>query len=324
MRLVTRSDFDGLVCAVLLKQVETIDSIQFVHPKDLQDGAFAATADDILANVPYVPGCGLWFDHHATEIERVVGKVEYKGDCRLAPSAARVVYDYYGGRERFGDIDEMMAEVDKADSAAFSRQEILNPTGWPLLSFVMDARTGLGRFRNYRISNYQLMYDLIEACTRLSIDQILRLPDVRERVERYFEQDALFRVMLAAHSWRAGNVVVTDLRGVDPIHAGNRFLVYALNPDQNTSIWIVDGKGGQNCVFACGHSILNRTSRTDVGALMRRYGGGGHRAAGTCQVPYSQAEATLLALVTDMNHDEHRGTDAAAAGPDREPLLKAA
>ena len=304
MRLVTRSDFDGLICAVLLKQVEAIDSIQFVHPKDLQDGKFEVTEDDILTNVPFVLGCGLWFDHHATEIERVVGQWEFRGDCRLAPSAARVVYDYYGGADRFPGIEEMMAEVDKADSAQFSRDEILHPAGWPLLSFLMDARTGLGRYRDYRISNYQLMYALIDACLTRPIAEIFELPDVQERVARYFEQDVLFRRMLADHSWTAGNVVVTDLREVAPIPCGNRFLVYALSPETNTSIWIVNGFQGQNCVFACGHSILNRTSQTHIGTLMRRFGGGGHEAAGTCQVSHEDADEILRALIAAMNADD--------------------
>ncbi len=314
MRLVTRSDFDGLICAVLLKQVEAIDSIQFVHPKDLQDGKFEVTEDDILTNVPYVPGCGLWFDHHATEVERVVGRISFRGgDCRVAPSAARVVYDYYGGAARFPGIEEMMREVDKADSAQFSADDILHPQGWPLLSFLMDARTGLGRYRDYRISNYQLMYDLIDACRAMTIGEILELPDVRERVARYFEQDALFRRALADHSWTEGNVVVSDLRGVEPIPCGNRFLVYALYPEANTSIWIVNGFQGRNCVFACGHSILNKTSRTHIGALMRRFAGGGHEAAGTCQVPHDEAEETLRELVAAMNRDEAREENGAWA-----------
>ena len=324
MRLVTRSDFDGLSCAVLLKQVESIDAIQFVHPKDLQDGRFEVTQDDVLTNVPYVPGCGLWFDHHATEVERVVGRMEFHGDCRLAPSAARVVYDYYGGAARFPGIEEMMAEVDKADSAQFSREEILGPAGWPLLSFIMDARTGLGRYKDYRISNYQLMYALIDACLRLPIGEILNLPDVQERLTRYFEQDVLFRQMLAERSWTQGNVAVTDLRGVDPIPCGNRFLVYATYPETNTSIWIVNGFQGQNCVFACGHSILNRTSRTHIGALMRRFGGGGHEAAGTCQVPHAEAEATLRALVSAMNADDQGLAREGAAHESVRGLSKAA
>jgi nanoRNase/pAp phosphatase (c-di-AMP/oligoRNAs hydrolase) len=288
----------------LLKQVEKIHAIKFVHPKDLQDGKFEVTPDDILTNVPFVPGCGLWFDHHATEVERVVGNFAFEGECRVAPSAARVIYDYYGGRARFGDIDEMMREVDKADSAQFSREEILNPSGWPLLSFIMDARTGLGRFKDYRISNYQLMLDLIDVCAVKSIAEILALPDVKQRVDRYFEQDALFREMLQQHTWTEGNVIITDLRGAETIYSGNRFLVYALYPQQNVSIWIVDGFQGQNCVFACGHSILDRTCRTHIGALMRRFRGGGHRMAGTCQVDHHEAEATLNALVTAMHHEE--------------------
>ncbi len=307
MRLVTRSDFDGLACAVLLRQVETIDEIQFVHPKDLQDGKFAVTENDVLTNVPFVPGCGLWFDHHATEVARVVeAGGEFRGDCRLAPSAARVVYDYYGGADRFpAHFDDLMAAVDKADSADFTRDEILYPSGWALLSFVMDARTGLGRFRDYRISNYQLMFDLIEACATQTIGEILRMPDVAERVNRYFAQDILFREMLERHTTTHGCVVVSDLRGVDPIWAGNRFLVYALWPEQNVSIWIVDGRAGINTVFACGHSIVNRTSTAHVGALLRTFAGGGHEVAGTCQVAHEDAEDTLRALIVGLQ-DEAR------------------
>jgi nanoRNase/pAp phosphatase (c-di-AMP/oligoRNAs hydrolase) len=304
MRLVTRSDFDGLVCAVLLKHVEQIDEMKFVHPKDLQDGKFEVRSDDVLTNVPYVPGCGLWFDHHSTEVDRVVSNFEFRGDCRVAPSAARVVYDYYGGVKTFGDIDEMMTAVDKADSAQFSVDDILYPKGWDLLSFIMDARTGLGRYSDYRISNYQLMYELVDACRNLRIGEILNLDDVQERVKRYFEQEPEFRSMLKERSRVFGHVLVTDMRGVYPIPCGNRFMVYALNPDQNVSIWIVDGKANQNCVFACGHSIINRTSRVDIGSLMRRFGGGGHRVAGTCQVPYENSDATLHAIIDAMNSEE--------------------
>ena len=300
MRLVTRSDFDGLICAVLLKQVQKIESIEFVHPKDLQDGKLAVTPNDILANVPYVPGCGLWFDHHSSEIGRVVGSTPFKGDCRLAPSAARVVYDFYGGARTFPGVEEMMTGVDKADSAQFTLDEILHPAGWNLLSFVMDARTGLGRFRDYRISNYQLMFDLIDICAKSSIDQILQLPDVQERVRRYFEQDVLFRQMLKDHSKTYGDVVVTDLRNQSTIFCGNRFMVYALHPQQNCSIWAVSGRENRNVSFACGHSIINRTSRVDIGSLMRAYGGGGHRVAGTCQVNHDQAQHTLGYLIATM------------------------
>jgi nanoRNase/pAp phosphatase (c-di-AMP/oligoRNAs hydrolase) len=304
MRLVTRSDFDGLVCAVLLKQVEQIDEIKFVHPKDLQDGSFTVTADDVLTNVPYVPGCGLWFDHHSSEIERVVDHFDFRGEARLAPSAARVVYDYYGGRERFGDIDDMMYSVDKADSAQFSIDDILDPKGWILLSFIMDARTGLGRYKDYRISNYQLMFDLIDACRDHSIDDILAMPDVDERAIRYAWQADEFKALLKTRTTVHGNVVVTDMRGVDPIPCGNRFIVYALWPEQNTSIWIVNGFRNQNCVFACGHSIIRRDSKTNVGHLMAQLGGGGHHAAGTCQVSHEDAETVMVDMISRMRSDD--------------------
>ncbi len=313
MRLVTRSDFDGVICAVLLKLAGKIDSIQFVHPKDLQDGKFNVTADDLLTNVPYVPGCGLWFDHHSTEVERVVGKLPFKGDCRLAPSAARVVYDYFGGKDGFPGFEDMMTAVDKADAAKFTGDEILNPTGWNLLSFVTDARTGLGRFRDYRISNYQLMYELIDACQKMTIDQILALPDVQERLKRFFEHDVPFRKMLKEHSYTAGNVVISDLRDVETIYCGNRFMVYALHPDQNCSIWIVNGRENRNVSFACGHSIVNRTCTVDIGSLVRQFGGGGHRVAGTCQVAHAEAEKTLKALIEGMRSKAQGGRVADAA-----------
>jgi nanoRNase/pAp phosphatase (c-di-AMP/oligoRNAs hydrolase) len=301
MRLITRSDFDGLVCAMLFKKMNMIDEMKFVHPKDVQDGLIAVTENDILANVPYVPGCGLWFDHHTSEFERIGEQFEFKGETRVAPSAARVVYDYYGGRERFGsELDSIMSGVDKADSAQFTAEEILNPTGWDLLSFIMDARTGLGRYRDYRISNYQLMEDLVTHCATMSIDQIMQLPDVAERVKRYFELNQDYVAMLKKHTKAHGNVIVTDLRDVQPIFPGNRFMVYALYPQQNISIWVVDGKEKQNCVFACGRSIVNRSSTVDIGSLMLKHGGGGHQAAGTCQVPYAQAGEVLRELIEAM------------------------
>lgn len=303
MRLITRSDFDGLVCAMLFKKLGMVDEMKFVHPKDMQDGIIEVNENDILANVPYVQGCGLWFDHHSSELLRMGEKVDFKGETRLAPSAARVVYDYYGGRDTFGDIDDIMQGVDKADSAQFSREDILNPKGWDLLSFIMDARTGLGRYRDYRISNYQLMEDLVEHCATMSVDEIMQLPDVQERVVRYFELDKQFREMLLQYTRTDGNVIITDLRGVETIYPGNRFMVYALFPEQNISIWTIDGRAKQNCVFACGHSILNRTSNTNIGALMLKNGGGGHRVAGTCQVPYEDADRVLQDLIDTMKHD---------------------
>ncbi len=302
-RLVTRSDFDGLVCAVLLKELGILDEIKFVHPKDMQDGKIAITDRDITTNLPYVDGAHLVFDHHLSETIRVGEKPNYVIDPS-APSAARVVYNYYGGKDRFPTIsDEMMAAVDQADSARYDRDDILTPTGWTLLNFIMDARTGLGRFREFRVSNYQLMMDLIDYCRTHSIDQILELPDVQERVDLYTQHAEPFVDQLKRCSTLHGNVVVLDLRNEETIYAGNRFMIYALYPDTNVSIHVLWGLKQQNTVLACGKSIINRSSKTDIGPLMLEYGGGGHQAAGTCQVANDEAAAVLDAIIARMRAD---------------------
>lgn len=304
MRLLTRSDFDGLACAVLLKELGLIDGYKFVHPKDMQDGKIEVTSNDVLANVPYVPGCGLWFDHHLSEQKRVSNVTEFEGSFKEAPSCARVIWDYYGGHDKFSShLDPMMEAVDKCDSANLDTEDIENPQGWILLSYVMDSRTGLGRYRDYRISNYQLMEEMVEHCRSKSIEEILALPDVQERLERYHEQTALFREMISANATQHGNVVVVDLRNQDEIFAGNRFVLYTMFPTANISIQVMWGFQKQNIVMTCGHSITNRTSKTNVGNLMLEYGGGGHRAVGTCQVPEEKAEEVLQTLITRMNQD---------------------
>ena len=302
MRLLTRSDFDGLACAALLRELGMIDSWKFTHPKDLQDGLIEVTSDDILANVPYVPGAGMWFDHHSSEHERV-GAVDFVGASYVTDSAARVIYDYYDGDNKLPHMREMVEAVDKVDAAKLAREEILSPEGWILLGFLMDPRTGLGRFRDFRISNYQLMEDLIEEVRTKSIAEILENPDVKERVALYMEQDVLFREMIHAHTRIDGNVIITDLRNVEAIYTGNRFLIYSLHPEQNISMWVVDGRGKQNCPIAVGHSVINRTSKTDVGALLLQYGGGGHKQVGTCQVPYEDADKVIAELTARMKQD---------------------
>jgi len=304
MRLLTRSDFDGLACAALLKELGEIDSWKFVHPKDMQDGLVEVTENDILANVPYVKGCKMWFDHHSSEKERLGKDIVFEGESRIEDSAARVIYEYYGGKDRLPHFETMVIAVDKVDAAKLTAEEILNPSGWVLLGFIMDPRTGLGRFRDFRISNYVLMENLIDACATQTIDEILANPDVKERVDLYFEQDALFKKMVEAKTTIHKNVILTDLRGVDPIYTGNRFLVYSLYPEQNISIWAVDGRGKLNCPIAVGHSVLNRSSTTDVGSLMLKYGGGGHFQVGTCQVPYDEADTVLKEMVEKMNADD--------------------
>lgn len=303
-RLVTRSDFDGLVCAAILKELGLLDDILFVHPKDMQDGKVEVTDRDITTNLPYVPGVHMAFDHHESE-ELRLREQPANLVLRRAPSAARVVYEHFGGAERLGHAisEELMAAVDKADAAQFTVEEILDPQGWVLLSFLMDPRTGLGRFRHFRISNYQLMMELVDACTRLPVDEILALPDVAERVQLYREHAEAAKEQILRCSTVDGHVVVLDLRDEEVIHPTNRFTIYALHPTAKVSIHVMWGLHKQNTVLAVGKSIIDRSSRTDIGALMLAYGGRGHEAAGTCQVPHDEAERVLAELIERINAD---------------------
>jgi nanoRNase/pAp phosphatase (c-di-AMP/oligoRNAs hydrolase) len=298
-RLVTRSDFDGLVCAVLLKHLDMIDEIKFVHPKDVQDGEVEVTGNDILTNLPYAPGAYMVFDHHHSETLRNEGNLSNHVIDADAPSAARVIYEHFGGHARFPQVsDDLMRAVDQADSANYSLDDILHPEGWTLLNFLMDSRTGLGRFREFRISNYQLMMQLIDACImHNNVGEILALPDVAERSELFRSQYDLFVEQLKRISHLDGDVVVVDLRDEEVIHAGNRFMIYALFPESRVSVHIIWGRQKLNTVFACGKSILDRTSPVDIGEVMLRYGGGGHLAAGTCQVPHDESDRVEREIV---------------------------
>ena len=300
MRLVTRSDFDGLACGALLLEAGIIDSWKFAHPKDLQDGLVEVSENDCLANVPFVPGCGLWFDHHSSEHERLALEGKFKGESRITPSCARIIYEYYGGAERFPQYGEVMEAVDKVDSGNLTLEEILNPAGWILIGFLMDPRTGLGRWRQFTISNYQLMEKLLAACHTMRAEEILAMPDIQERVEVYQEQTEKFKDMVAGHTRVDGNVIITDLRGVDPIYTGNRFLIYSLYPEQNISAWIVSGRGGKGCSAAVGYSVINRTASLDVGSLMLKYNGGGHKKVGTCQFSDENMAAELPKMLEEL------------------------
>ena len=302
-RLITRSDFDGLVCGMLLRELDLIDDIKFVHPKDMQDGVVAIGEHDIITNLPYVAGCHLAFDHHASEVTR-------NGERALpnliidpgAPSAARVVYEHFGGQAAFPRIStELMAAVDQADSAAFSIDEILAPRGWVLLNFLMDSRTGLGRFREFRISNYELMMTLIERCRDLPVEEVLELPDVAERVSLYMAHHELFEDQLRRCTSVHGKLAIVDLRDEEIIYAGNRFLIYALFPDCDISAHVLWGLKQQNTVFAIGKSILDRRSAADVGSVCLSYGGGGHEAAGTCQIANDRADTVRSELIEKLN-----------------------
>ncbi len=302
-RLITRSDMDGLVCATLLKYIGIVDEVTFVHPKDMQDGKVAVTSDDITTNLPYVEGVHLCFDHHYSETLRNATRKNHI-IYPEAPSAAEVVYQYYGGDEKFPEhFKDIMAASNKADSAAFSREDILEPKGWDLLSFLMDSRTGLGRFKDFSISNYRLMMDLIDYCATHTIEEILELPDVKERVDLYFEYEKEFRQQTKSTSTLKGNIVIIDQREEGILYPGNRFLVYAIYPKVNISIHILWGKDKQNIVYSVGKSIINKTSNTNVGELMLKHGGGGHKAAGGCQPLLEDAEEVLEDIIKQLNED---------------------
>jgi nanoRNase/pAp phosphatase (c-di-AMP/oligoRNAs hydrolase) len=307
MRLFTRADFDGVVCAVLLMEAGVVDVYEFVHPKDVRDGKVEVTENDVLANIPFVPGCAMWFDHHSTQLERVklYKEFKYRGKSGEAPSCARVIYDYYGGAKRFARFDEsgMMEAVDRSDSARLTVEEIQEPFGWILLSFIMDPRTGLGRFKDYRVSNYRLMKDMVEYCRTKTADEILAEPDVQERVKRYFQQEKKYEQMIKTNAAVDGNVLVINLLDVKEMLSGNRFKEFVLFPGQNVSVRIMWGYKKQNVVLSCGHNIINRTSKTDIGALLVKYGGGGHASVGSCQVPFKDWQRVKNEIVTRLKTD---------------------
>lgn len=296
MRLLTRSDFDGMCCAVLLKELGLITEMVYAHPKDLQDGKVPVTENDILANVPFVPGCGLWFDHHSSEMERNNLEGRYEGLSKVAPSAARVISDYYND-ERLSRFGDLLKYVDKVDSAQLSQDEVLNPTGWILLGFLCDPRTGLGYHKTFTISSLQFCTNLVDLIGEMSIDEVMAHPDTKERIDLYFESTERAQKFYKTCSWMDGPIVISDFRIAGLAPPSNRFLIYSLYPDANISIRMIDGKGGKFVSLSVGHSIVNRTSTVDVGSLMLKYGGGGHKVVGTCQVPYEKAEETLQEII---------------------------
>ena len=307
-RLVTRSDFDGLVCAMILKELGKVDDIKFVHPKDVQDGKVDINSDDITTNLPFDARVGIAFDHHESELLRLKEQgIDPAGKYIIDPdakSAARVVYDYYGGEAALPRISkELMEAVDKGDSAGFSRDEILDPKGWVLLNFIMDARTGLGRFHDFRISNYDLMMELIDYCVNHSIDEVLEFPDVKERVDLYFEQQEKFKEQLKRIVKVDENVAIIDLRAEETIYAGNRFYVYAMYPETNISMHVAWGFKKQNTAVMIGKSIINKTSKVNIGDLCLEYGGGGHANAGTCQLDNDKVDGELPNIIARLKEN---------------------
>ncbi|MFC1736113.1 exopolyphosphatase [Candidatus Hydrogenedentota bacterium] len=304
MKLLTRADFDGLACAVLLFEKGVVDEFEFVHPKDVQDDKIKVTSNDVLANVPWAGGCGMWFDHHSSEEDRLGMNVTLDGASNKADSAAQVIWDHYGGAPAFDPrFIALVDAVNKSDSARFTMEDVLYPREWILLSFLMDPRTGLGRFTDFRISNHQLMENLISYCGKMTIKEIMKLSDVQQRADRYMEHQEFHQKMLRANCQQKGNLIITDLRECTTVYCGNRFVVYALCPKQNIELRLLWGKDKQNVVISCGHSIFNRTSSTNVGQLMLKYGGGGHRRVGTCQIPVGDVDRVTEELIWAIRSD---------------------
>lgn len=291
MRLVTRGDADGLCCAVFLTIKEKIDSIEFVHPKDMQDGKVKITSNDIIANLPYHPDCAMWFDHHASN-EATSNQIKFKGAFHLAQSAARVIYEHYRdpALDRFKDLLE---QTDKMDSANLTEKDVTDPRDYILLMYTLDPRSGLGAFKDY----FMKLKDWI---VEKPIAEILRIPEVKERCMKLLADQKKFAEVMKENSRLDGNVIITDIRKVKDLPSGNRFLIFTLFPRGNVQARIFNGRGGEFVVIALGKSIFNRTCMTDVGSLCHQYGGGGHSGAATCQVPLDKAETIIGEIITKL------------------------
>lgn len=300
-RLVTRPDFDGVCCGALLEEEGLVSDVLFVHPREIQHGEVEIGPNDILANLPHHPNAHLVFDHHISEIARVGDGVTNHVIDGTAPSAARVIYEYYGGGSHFTEIDpEMIEAVDIADSAAFTMEDVLIPEDWLLLHFIVDPRTGLEDFKTFEVPRDVMMRALITYCRHTPISEIIEHPDVSERTETYLYYNEFAELQLVRCSEMRGDVVITDYRKEEPTYPVNRFMVYGIYPDATNSISLRPGLHDGMTEIAAGRSILNRASHVNLGAIMLKHGGGGHAAAATCQVPDDKVAETVEAILADI------------------------
>lgn len=297
MRLVTRGDLDGLTSAVIITMKEPVDDILLVHPQEITDRTVDIRPDDILANLPFDPRAAMWFDHHLLTDSNQKPGPEFKGRYRIAASAARLVYEYY--LEQSPDdpallrLERLVDETDRLDAALLTPDDVENPRDYILLGYTIDSRTGLGSFDEY-------FRKLVEWLKTMSIQEVLRQPEVQARIERIRSESADFKSLLSRNSFQLNNVVVTDLRDIQRLPAGNRFLVYTLFPDANVSLRVHWGPRDDTVVAAVGHSIFNRTCKTSVGDLMSKYGGGGHKGAGTCILPLERAADAIDEILFEL------------------------
>jgi hypothetical protein len=293
MRLVTRADLDGLTCALLLSEVEHVDEVDFAHPKDVQDGKTELTKNDILANLPFDERAGLWFDHHISQAD--FSWSDFSGAYDVAPSAARVIANHYKS-PKFAHYHTLLEATDKMDAAELTREDIVAPKGWMLIGYTLDPRTALSDFRSY-------FKHVMALAKSKSAEEILLDPQVHERVEKLKTEEPAFIESLKANSRTDGNVIVTDFRGKENLPHGNRFLIYTLFPQQNVSVRLADGFNKKFVSIQVGHSILNRTCKTNLGELLIEHGGGGHFGAGTCQPPAEEANDVLASIVNVLKQN---------------------
>lgn len=300
-RLVTRADFDGVVAGGLLIELGIVGEVVFAEPRAMQAGLVHISENDITTNLPYVDGVHLCFDHHVSEQERVGPKENHIIDPK-APSAARVVYNYFGGKDKFPSIsDELMAAVDKADSADYNEEDILAPDPWTMLNFILDPRTGLSRFEHFEISHEQLMKDMMVYVRHHPVEEILTIPDVQERVMLYMEHEEKAEMQIRANAKVYNKTVVVDMRGVEDVFAGNRFTVYAIFPACNVSVQLTNAHDSDKTIISVGKSILSRTCKANIGSILLEYGGGGHANAGACQVSRDKADEVLKEIIKRLH-----------------------
>ena len=303
MNLITRSDFDGIACAVLLKQVEILEKITFAEPREVQDRLLEIGPGDILANLPYHPECGMWFDHHSSEVERTSFDHEFEGRFEMAPSAARVICNHYKSH-RFHRYEYLLAEVDRIDSAQLTVWDVTDPEGWVLLSYILDPRTGLAGYEGPGVGNKELIHRMVDLMTDYTASEILQMRDIRLRVRQYFDQEQVFREVLEKNSRQDGRVVITDTRGIYPLPTGNRFLIYTMFPEANISVRVFDDEEGFHTGVAIGKSIFNRTSFTNVGDLCEKFGGGGHEGAGAARFSPEEADDKIARMLAEIKSDD--------------------
>ena len=292
MRLVTRGDLDGVTSAVLLSEMEKIDSIELIHPQDITNKKFEITGRDVMANLPYHPGCAMWFDHHELTESNEKPPSGFKGKHAIAPSVARVIYEYYG-QDKLGKYDHLVKETDRLDSARLAVEDVTDPQGVILLGFTIDGRTGIGSFKDY-------FNNLVSWLRTMPVDEVLKQPEVVERTKRMKEANADFISSLKAHSKKDGNVVITDFRPLEKIPVGNRFLIYTVFSDVNVSVRLQWGPGKQFVAATLGHSIFDRSCKTNIGQLCSVYGGGGHRGAGACVLEPDKANGQVKEIIETL------------------------